>query len=580
LVSGILCVMAIMDLSGASAYFEAPDTGACAAVDPPAGQSGGEYWVDGSETCVTSDYITASQFQSTEDEVIAGGDEAISQPVPSDISSNDAKIGTGFWDSLEGAGDSLKGTAMDVLGKLGDWLPMEELATEPGILAVTGTAYVGWKIGSSIATFLGIDASNQTNSGGYSVTARSLCPLGQGATLGSLNFGHCVQSVIDYCPNSGGAGCTGQASLTTPVAHDEWVIDYSSGTPLRDGGCGDSAALNDTPSDAQKVITVQYSQDNFCNPYTVSGDTFVETVPMTVTSLPGPGQSMPSPLAQTISSPPITLPSEAQQKQNAAGVLSSPYYDDYTQALCHVSGSPCAAIARCTPDPLGGAVTVPSILDGESVTDYEQCLSHLGLSNSVSTLQQTDVEQPDGDVALVSPEEGTQVEPGSSVTIEPNPTKPDMQTDQRCRPSDTPAAGYPSGDAPAFQDFSGPGFVGSPYPGIDPRTTPPSNTSIHLYWGYVPAGTEGGWGYRHIANRHGYGPTDEKQTMLALAGPFYYQDAPTTWVFDYPYTVTMPDLSTVSCERRVVVQYQQFDSEPAAKGIITSYYGTPLGSLP
>jgi hypothetical protein len=179
---------------------------------------------------------------------------------------------------------------------------------------------------------------------------------------------------------------------------------------------------------------------------------------------------------------------------------------------------------------------VPSILDGETPDDYTACLTSLGLTANVTALTHTDLDEPDGDVALTSPDAGTAVEPGSEVTVEPNPTKPDMTINNDCRLSGTPAASDPgsrppgyTGPTPAFQDYEG-----SPYPGIDPRQTPAPALDVHLFWG-TPS-----WGYEHITIRRGYGPADEAQTKAALAGPLFYQDRAnsTTWVFDYPYSAT------------------------------------------
>ena len=198
---------------------------------------------------------------------------------------------------------------------------------------------------------------------------------------------------------------------------------------------------------------------------------------------------------------------------------------------------------------------------------------HLGLTANVTTLQQTDLDEPDGDVVLADPDSGVRVEPDSTVSIEVNPTKPTMKKNEDCRPSDAPAAADPGdrppgyvGDSPEFQDYSG-----SPYPGIDPRQTSTPSLGIHLYWG-TPT-----WGYRHIAIKRGYGATDAAQTELALSGPLYYQDPPnsnsTTWVFDYQYPETSEDGSALQCQRRVIVQYQQKDAEPEPRHIITSFYG-------
>jgi hypothetical protein len=281
------------------------------------------------------------------------------------------------------------------------------------------------------------------------------------------------------------------------------------------------------------------------------------------------GAETPPPGITPTQANPATEPSRSQLAQNLDNALQN---DALAQQWLEHELNP-----RCNPDPASTTVTVPTILDGETVSDYQQCLTSLGLQSTVAPLQHTDLDQPDGDVVFASPDEGAQVSPGTEVTVEPNPTKPDMQQNEQCRPTDTPPAGAPASAASPFEDFTGSGFAGSPYTGIDPTTSPPtSGFPVHLYWG-VLVGSTGGWGYRHIAAKRGYGLTDEQQTILALQGPLYYQDGGTTWVFDYPYTVASGGAS-VACARRVVVQYARAPQDPAPKHIITSFYGSPVSN--
>jgi len=45
-----------------------------------------------------------------------------------------------------------------------------------------------------------------------------------------------------------------------------------------------------------------------------------------------------------------------------------------------------------------------------------------------------------------------------------------------------------------------------------------------------------GWGYRHIKYKHGYGPDDERDTVLALSDSAPSQSPPgsTSWKFGTP----------------------------------------------
>lgn len=101
-----------------------------------------------------------------------------------------------------------------------------------------------------------------------------------------------------------------------------------------------------------------------------------------------------------------------------------------------------------------------------------------------------------------------------------------------------------------------------------------SGDSTYLRQGYTyprPGGDWGGWGWRHIAAKHGWGPTDAAQTEQALLNPLRVEligDPPTARRYSGP----TYNLNGQVCWRRVVVRFvPPHGSSLPARGIITSY---------
>ncbi len=142
----------------ALAYWQSPGTGACASATPPAGETGGEDWVDSSTgTCDTDKWISSDEESQLTDRSIASADEATGDPVPSDIAPTDAQAGSSFWDSLKTASMALKGNALDFLISEGSWA---NIATLPGVGLGVTSFVIGWKVGSAIADVLGIGSGD------------------------------------------------------------------------------------------------------------------------------------------------------------------------------------------------------------------------------------------------------------------------------------------------------------------------------------------------------------------------------------------------------------------------------------
>jgi len=150
----------------------------------------------------------------------------------------------------------------------------------------------------------------------------------------------------------------------------------------------------------------------------------------------------------------------------------------------------------------------------------------------------------------------------------PDPTTPEQSEEyHRCDVS-----------RPAYENPGGNGTVADKY---TPKTavfeTPqrPSGAE-HPYlrfgetaWGGDFIDNWSGWGWRHIAAKHGWGPEDEAATRTTLASPSSTETSGTSMVYDGPEYVR----NGVVCLRRVVVEFGEDASDPPGtpKGIITSY---------
>ena len=74
-----------------------------------------------------------------------------------------------------------------------------------------------------------------------------------------------------------------------------------------------------------------------------------------------------------------------------------------------------------------------------------------------------------------------------------------------------------------------------------------------------------GWGWRHVAAKHGWGPADVTATQAALL------NAPTLVNGRLQYVGPEYSQNGVVCQRRVVVAASALASEPSSKEIMTSY---------
>lgn len=281
--------------------------------------------------------------------------------------------------------------------------------------------------------------------------------------------------------------------------------------------------------------------------------------------------------------PDYTLPTPAlPDRSTAASALNTelarPEYHTLRLELQHILDP------RCSPDPTSSTVTVPSVLPDETPSDYEACLTSLGLTGNVSTLGATDLDVGDGDVAESVPEEGDAVQPGTTVDIGANPTTPKIsREDSRCDVDG--GAGAPGSPGPPPADgTSYPNYQlveDSPYPAAtDPSGSMPAETAIPLRWGTSK------WGWSHILRKHPYTAADKVQTQAALATdttpiPSWQNQ----WVFLYFYSVADGDGGSLQCVRSVPVNYWANKSATDAgltgiEGIQNSFTGAYIGGAP
>jgi hypothetical protein len=394
-VSVSVLAVGMMTAPSALAYWNPPNTGACAGVAPPQGQTGGDYWVNGENgTCDEGDWISQDEFNSLVNQEVAAGDEATGVTVPADISSADATAGTGYWDSLASATSPLKGEAMDALTTVGDWAEFSSLGTY--VALGVGAFDVGWQIGSAIDSLLGIDQESAGYGGSGSLVES---PSG----LQAVNAGEdlCGPGGCSAGPPGGCGGCNYVTVYNPPAPTDGFVVDWQ----FTGSGFNTQWEAENAPVGTEFFVISDNSNGT---------NNMVGFVPATVVALPGPNQGAPSSYGQKVSGS-NTAPSEAQQKQNAATVLQSPTYDQFNQSLCAHDGP-------AGPCPFW--VMLPSPSPGETWTAYQAALANAGFTNvqRVTLSSDTvDLDQVASAVTAVSPTPGTAIDTAQPVTVTTNP---------------------------------------------------------------------------------------------------------------------------------------------------------------
>lgn len=436
-----------------------------------------------------------------------------------------------------------------------------DLAAAAGSVALVGGAFVvGWHIGGVIDKWLGINV-----------------PASSGP-IGTASEGFHV--AWSDGPSSG----DWQSSYYDEVSYPRgWILWDSSGINnivLEWDGAG--ACRSGGPVDAPSGWTAQIWQWNEC--WVGYGQPLV----------PYYAEGFYVPASEVFSGPPADYDGQTADTVIQSSGIPDPGYDTTKQALSTAlqSGNYPTLTAwlahqldpRCYPDPLSSTVTVPSIVSDETPSDYQDCLTTLGLGANTTTLAETDTTVGNGDVVETDPESGSSVQPGTTVQVAANPQTPQFsQQDPRCDvdngagspgdPGDPPSDGT---NYPAYQLVQG-----SPYPAaVDPTGESPAQTEIPLRWGTTR------WGWRHILQNHPYTSADQQQTMQALATDTSptSDGYPSTNQWDFHLLYTEPDGSggTLQCARTVRVEYYQDPNAAKAgvqgiRGIQNSFTGAVVG---
>jgi hypothetical protein len=275
----------LVTASAAFASFVAPDTGACATVGPPTGQTGGYYW-DGSDGTCSADWISSDDFQSLVNRDVAAADEATGLSVPSDIPASDAQAGSSFWDSLPNVSGDTQSSAFDFLSGMGDWASFASFGSVTlGAFGAVGTFEVGWQIGSQIADWLGITQGPPAG-GNWPIYKAVPEPAGWDPD---------PTSQTTDCPGFGGYSCT-NAGWVAPS--DGWLLETSWGapsfseySPYNNAACiGSPQVPDNVPRGAELIELATGPSPCDYGPYSSTLTEYMEWMPATVEALPGPGQ--------------------------------------------------------------------------------------------------------------------------------------------------------------------------------------------------------------------------------------------------------------------------------------------------
>lgn len=543
----VACGVELVAASGASAAFVAPGTGACVAESPPAGETGGYYWVGSDGTC-SANWISQDQFASLVDRDVAAADEATGASIPADISSADTAAGTAVWDSLGSVGSDLKSPAMDFLVGDDSWLTFAGL---PELGLGVGAFEVGWKLGSAVEDLLGVDKGPPTT--GSSYVAVGVTPVVQGTDLESLTQSCAYQPAFPTCVDEH-PKAPADGYIVMFDRNDQYGYNFAYECRASPGFVPPSQL----PSNASLVV-VEENVGGCTDDNLATLDAYF--VPATITALPGQGQTVPNTISEVGPSP-----SEAQQKSAASTMLQNNDFDGFTQYACALMGA-------SGPCPFWVAVPMPTTHETEA--DYVARLSQEGLVANTVTLQPSAAEWgvPAGDVVYTKPGTGRPVGPGSTVDVyvNPDPMSDPTQTgeadDRSCDLSTPDYVPQASQTPNGFTQVSDPTLVES-------STFSTSLGPTVMNYGYAEAvvGDEldfSGWGYWHILAGHGWSLADDAATRLALEDP---TPVPSTMENSYVfYGPRYPGTGGAICRRIVVVAFGTTTGDPGPKGIITSY---------
>ncbi len=277
-------------------------------------------------------------------------------------------------------------------------------------------------------------------------------------------------------------------------------------------------------------------------------------------------------------------------EERLAAALDSGKYPILNQWLDHMLGGE-SQNPLCEPVPGATTVKVPAIMPGQTVEAYEDCLDTLGLTEHVR------VTVPAGKTLLTQPARGAVgVEPAESTSVtfsevpqvtvkinaDPSPPASEQENVEACdRSTPTFPVVAPENDPTpeVFDVITDPALVAS-------STFSSLRGNTVLRWGrtrYLGTDERGdpdydGWGYSHIAAKHGWSLEDDADTRVALRSvvfPSRNERTADGWDFFGP-TYRQ---NSLTCTREVAVDFGTTSGEPAPRGIITSY-GRDVTELP
>jgi Tol biopolymer transport system component len=225
----------------------------------------------------------------------------------------------------------------------------------------------------------------------------------------------------------------------------------------------------------------------------------------------------------------------------------------------------------------GGASVDPSMSADGLFAAFASSASNLsvddenGLASDVFTHTWADVPRTDCDTDVMSrPRALAALQIGLLVACAllcpsggGSPSSPDLEDDEDCltNPADSPTYLDTEATAGKFvvKDF---------FPGVDNKFLNITDTA-YLRFGELAknAPPYPGWGYRHIARKHGWGPSARQFTNATLLLGEPQAQTKSSWRYHLQY----PGANDVSCHSMVLVEWKQEEWAPAPYGIITSF---------
>jgi hypothetical protein len=445
----------------------------------------------GTLQCDAASLASQEQMDDLQSSMAAAADEATGTTVPSDIPAADAAEGTGLWDSLSGAVNTLKTSAMDWLGTVGEWGGWSALPLTLSSVASVGVAgYLGIKLGGFIDSVFGLDEDSSSPVSTWpQVTHYEPVPNGENLStwVNSDTAGFAGSSIAVAGASTafgGGTGSVGSDMLMGAITGNAGsVLSVSPGTPNATGGTPactgaigvsrtgvpptvNAAELSGNPtgptgsgigSGGTWVMTVR----SISASGTYTGceiDTYVWLVPAEWSTLPGPGQGQDAPQQNTLS-PTALSPTESAVRTASASCLQSASYPCGTAGgmndqLCgYDEAHGQSTCGDAVTQPGVATITIPAPNSDETYSHYVgrlQAAGFLGtIKDVVLTADEADPATAPDDVVSTVPVAGTAVAPSTAIDVQTNPdTGAPSSSPSGVTPPAAPGISVPSAGTP------------------------------------------------------------------------------------------------------------------------------------